>query len=183
MHEENVLSSWLREDGKDKKEGHVEADRETEEEMSKQRTREEEKEENKTVIAKRRRVNPVSTEVFDIIGHEEDSETCDSWCDLWDDSCGLSDCDSVTWTSLLVVNDVLVCPSSAVAETCEGVSSGSDWEFVEPQFFFVLPKAFVCLCGESRRAELRRDASKSASEYQKKDDAAHATAKFTFIDG
>ena len=65
MHEESVLSSWLREDGEDKKEGHMEADRETKEEMSKQRTREEEKEENKTVTVKRRCVNPVSTEVLD----------------------------------------------------------------------------------------------------------------------
>ena len=147
MHEENFLSSWLREDGEDKKEGHMEADRETKEEMSKQRTREEEKEENETVIVKRRCVNPVSTEVFDIFGQEEDSETCgNSWCDLWDDSCGLSDCDSVTWTSLPVVSVVFVSPSSAVAEICEGVSSGSDWEFVEPQSFSFSKKcSFVCV--------------------------------------
>ena len=58
-----------------------------------------------------------------------------------------------------MVNDVLVSPSS------------------------FLPKALGCLCGESRRDELRRVASESASEYQKKDDAAHATAKFAFFDG
>ena len=44
-----------------------------------------------------------------------------------------------------MVNDVLVCPSSAVAETCEGVSSGSGWEFVEPQSFsFSQKRSFVC---------------------------------------
>ena len=82
-----------------------------------------------------------------------------------------------------VVTDVLVSPSSVVTEVCDGSSLGSDWEFVEPQsFFFFLQTAFVCLCGESRTNELRRDASESASEYQKKVEAAHATAKFTFID-
>ena len=64
----------------------------------------------------------------------EDSECCgNSWGDLWDGSCGLSGCDSVTWTRLPVVNDVLVSPSSAVSEVCEGVSLDSDREFVEPQ--------------------------------------------------
>ena len=55
--------------------------------------------------------------------------------DLWDESCGLSDCDSVKWTGLLVVTDVLESPSSAVAEMCEGVSSDSGWEVVELQSF------------------------------------------------
>ena len=32
-----------------------------------------------------------------------------------------------------VVTDVLVSPSSVVTEFCDGVSLGSDWEFVEPQ--------------------------------------------------
>ena len=53
----------------------------------------------------------------------------------WDLSCGLSDCDPVTWTRLLVVNDVLVSPSSAVAGMCEGVSSDSEGEFVEKRSF------------------------------------------------
>ena len=61
MHEENFLSSWLREDGEDKRERHMEVDRVTEEEMGKKkRIREEEKEENETVIVKRRCVNLVS---------------------------------------------------------------------------------------------------------------------------
>ena len=66
--------------------------------------------------------------------------------DLWDGSCvscGLSDCDSVTWTELLVVDDVLVSPSSALAEMCEGVSSVSDWE-VGIAALFVLQNTFVC---------------------------------------
>ena len=68
----------------------MEADRETKEAMDKKRIREEEKEENDTVIAKRRCVNPVSTEAFDIFSQGEDSETCGkSWGDPWDDSCVL----------------------------------------------------------------------------------------------
>ena len=45
----------------------MEAERETKEEMSKKRTREEEKEESETLSVKRRCVNPVSTEVLDIV--------------------------------------------------------------------------------------------------------------------
>ena len=37
MHGESFLSGWLREDGDDKKERQMEVDRETEEEVSKQR--------------------------------------------------------------------------------------------------------------------------------------------------
>ena len=51
----------------------------------------------------------------------------------------------MTWTLLLVVNDVLVSPSSAVTEMCEGVSSVSDLEVVEPQSFpFSNKRSFVC---------------------------------------
>ena len=53
---------------------------------------------------------------------------------------------------------------------------------LNPQSFF-FPKAFDCVCGESRRDELQRSASKIASECQMKDVAAHATANLTFIDG
>ena len=48
MHEENVQRSWLRKDGEDKRGRRMEAERQTREEMGKQRTREEEKEENET---------------------------------------------------------------------------------------------------------------------------------------
>ena len=116
-------------------------DKETEEEVSRKRKTEEEKEENETVIVKRRCVNLVSAEAFDIVSQKELSESCrNSWGDLWDESCGLSDCDSVTWTG------VLVSPSSAVAVMCEGVSSDSDWEFVEPQSFsFSKKRSIVCV--------------------------------------
>ena len=45
-----------------------------------------------------------------------------SWGDLWDDSCGVSDCVSGTGTSgpvVPVVTDVLVSPSSVVTECLE----------------------------------------------------------------
>ena len=91
MHEENFLSSWLRKDGDDKKGRQMEADRETKEEMSKKKkkTREEEKEENETVIVKRRCVNLLSPEAFNIFSQGEVLESCgNSWSDLWDESCG-----------------------------------------------------------------------------------------------
>ena len=47
MHEENFLSIWLREDGKDKKERHMEVDRETQEEVSGMRESEEDKAEKR----------------------------------------------------------------------------------------------------------------------------------------
>ena len=82
-----------------------------------------------------------------------------SWGDLWDNPCGLSNCDSGTWTSVpvvLVVTDVLVSPSSVVTEVCDVFSLGSDGKFVEPQSFsFSLKKkAIVCLGGFSGRDEL-----------------------------
>ena len=46
MHEENFLSSWLREDGKNKEERQLEADKETKEETGKKRRRGEGREEN-----------------------------------------------------------------------------------------------------------------------------------------
>ena len=76
MHEENFLSSWLREEGKDKEERIMELDKETEEEASKKRTREGEREENETVSAERRCVVSVSAETFDIFSQGEDSESC-----------------------------------------------------------------------------------------------------------
>ena len=83
----------------------------------------------------------------------EDSESCGiSWGDPWDESCGLPDCDSVTWTSLPVVNDVLVSSSSAVAEMNETVSSDSDWEFVEPQPISFSKKRWI-VCAETEIQE------------------------------
>ena len=50
-HEEKIMCSGLREDGKDKEERIMEIDKETKEETSKKRMREEEKKENETVSA------------------------------------------------------------------------------------------------------------------------------------
>ena len=67
------------------------------------------------MIVKRRCVNPVSAEAFDLFSQEEVAESCgNSWGDFWDESCGLSGCDSVTWTGVPVVTDVLVSASSTV---------------------------------------------------------------------
>ena len=98
------------------------------------------------MIGKRRCLNPVSTEAFHIFCQEEDLESFgNSWGDHWDESCGLSDSDSVTWTGLLVVTDVLVSSFTAVADMCEGVFLDSDWEFVEPQSFsFSKKRSIVC---------------------------------------
>ena len=67
MHKGNFLSSWLKEEGKDKEAITMEIDKETKEETSKKRMREEEKEEQETVSAERRCVGSVSAETFDII--------------------------------------------------------------------------------------------------------------------
>ena len=70
----------------------MEVDKETEEEVNRRRNREEEKEENETVIVERRCVNLVSAEAIDIFSQQEVSESCgNSWGDLWDESCGMSD--------------------------------------------------------------------------------------------
>ena len=107
----------------------MEVDTETEEDVSRKRKREGEKREDETVVVQRRCVNPVSAEAFDIFS-QEDSESCgNSWCDLWDDSRGLSHCGPVAWSVVPVVTDVF--PSSAVAVMNEVVSSDSDWEFLE----------------------------------------------------
>ena len=187
MHEENFLSSWLTEEGKDKEERiRMEIDKETKEETSKKRTREEEKEENETVSAERRCVGSVSAETFDIFSQGEDSESCGcfSWCDLLKNPDDLSDCEPETRTDVSAVPDVtvvLVSPSSVVTEHFEDVSLDSDWEFVEPLCFSFSKKRSSELEEESRRDGLRRVASKSASEYQKKDDAASRHSKFRIL--
>ena len=54
----------------------VDVDREAKEEQSEKRIREEEKEGNETLIVKRRCVNSVSTEAFDILSQGEELESC-----------------------------------------------------------------------------------------------------------
>ena len=106
MHEENFLSSSLREGGKDKEEIIVEIDKGIKEETSKKRMGEEEQEEDETVSAKRRCVGFVSAEIFDIFGQGKDLESCDCF----------------SWSLLLENPD-------------EDVSFDLDWEFVESQSF------------------------------------------------
>ena len=153
----------------------VQLGNEKKEARSGKRTREEEKEENETVSAKRRFVGYISAEAFDIFSQGEYVESCGgvSWSDLLEKPDDLSDGEPETGTvvsALPVVTDVLVSSSSVVTECYEEVSVDSDWEFVEPQSFSFSQKALVCLCGESGRNELRRVASKNASDIQKKDD-------------
>ena len=76
MHVENFLSSWRREDGKNKEESTREVGNDTEEETGRKRIREEEREENETVSARRRCVGLISAETFDILSQEEDLESC-----------------------------------------------------------------------------------------------------------
>ena len=66
MHEENVLSSWLRKDRREKEERTVKMSDENEEERGEKRKREGEKEENKTGSVKRRCDGFVSVEAFEI---------------------------------------------------------------------------------------------------------------------
>ena len=53
MHEENLLSSWLREDARDKKESEIEVHREAKKEVNKKKEAGWAKEENGTVVFKK----------------------------------------------------------------------------------------------------------------------------------
>ena len=75
-HEENFSGSWLREDGKGKTKREVEVDREVKEDGGKEGKRIREKGEDEWAV-KRKCVNPVSVEDFDIFSQGEISE-CDS---------------------------------------------------------------------------------------------------------
>ena len=91
--------------------------------------------------------------------------------DLLEKPDDLYDCEFETRTDVFavpVVSDVLVSPSSVVTECWDGVSLGSAWEFVEPQSFSLSKKRSVVLEEKSRRDDLRRDASESASDDQKR---------------
>ena len=66
MHEENFLSSWLREDGREKGKGTVGMGNESKEERCGKRRREGEKGENETGAVKRRCLGPISVESFEI---------------------------------------------------------------------------------------------------------------------
>ena len=68
------MSCWLRAVGEDNKQRQMEVDGETREDVSQKRIREQQKEEHETVIVKRRCVNLVSAEAFDLFGQGEDSK-------------------------------------------------------------------------------------------------------------
>ena len=72
-----------------------------------------------------------------------------SWSDLWDGPCGVSDWVSGVGTGGLVVpfvTDVAVSPSSVVTEVCDGFSLGSDGDPLEPQSF-----SFSKKCAQQER--------------------------------
>ena len=108
MHEENLLSNWLRKDGRTDREEEWRQKKKTKEEMSKKRTREEEKEENETESSIKRCVGIISAEAFDIFSQGEDLESCGgvSWRDLLENPDDLSP----------AVTDVPVSSSSVVTE-------------------------------------------------------------------
>ena len=87
IHEENFLSIWLRKEVEGKEERREKVDKETREKVSRMRKREGEKGEDGTVAQP---CFPLRLLIFSI---REESESCgSSESDLWDDSCGLSEC-------------------------------------------------------------------------------------------
>ena len=66
--------------------------------------------------------------------------------DLLGHSGGWSDCGSEALSVLPVVIEVFVLAPSAVTVMCDGASSDSDWEFVEPQpFSFSKRRPIACV--------------------------------------
>ena len=98
MHDENFLSSWLREDGREKEERTVKMSGDIEEERGEKRKREGEKEENETGSVKRRCNGFVSVKAFDIFSQGGDLESCGglSWRDLLEKPEDLFDFESGT---------------------------------------------------------------------------------------
>ena len=85
MLEENVLSSWLREDGREKEERTVGMGSEKKEERGEKRRREGEEKENETGTVKRGSDGFVSVEGFEILSQRGDLESCGglSWNTFW----------------------------------------------------------------------------------------------------
>ena len=144
MHEENLLSSWLRKDGRGKEERTVKVE-ENEEERGERKSVE--KEENETGIVKRRCDG--SVEAFEIFSQGGDLESCGglSWEDFVEKLEDLSDCEPDTRAHVRVVPDVTDVPvssSSVITEFCEVLSCCSDWGDVDPQSFSFLKKRAHC---------------------------------------
>ena len=148
MHEEHFLSSWSREDGREKEERTAKVSEENGEERGEKRKREVEEEEHKTVSVKRRCEGFVSVEAFGIFSQGGDLESCGgfSWRDLLEKPEDWSDFEPDTRVDVVLgVTDVPVSPSSVVTEFCDGFSCCSDLEYVEPQSFsFSKKRAHYC---------------------------------------
>ena len=97
--------------------------------------REVKREEEKTYVAKRKCVNPLSSVVFEGFGPVDDSGSFgSSGDDFHGDSCGFTGCVLAVSSGALVVADVSVSPSSC-GVLGEVFSSDSDFEIVKPQSF------------------------------------------------
>ena len=154
-HEENFLSSGLREDlveqeqGKQKVNERIREGERKKGQRGEERKREEGKEENETVSAERWCVGLVSAEAFDIFSQGEDLESCGgtSWCDPLVNPDDVSDCEPEARSdvsAVLVVSDVLVSPSSVVTECFDDVSLDLDREFLESlSFSFSKKRPFI----------------------------------------
>ena len=147
VREENFLSSWLREDGREKEERIAKVGEENEEERGEKRKRDEEKEENQMGTVKKEGVTVlfrwVETWRLVVVFVGETS---------WRSLKNSSDCELDTRSHVRVVpdvTDVLVSPSSVVTEFCDGFSCYSDWEDVVPQSFsFSIKRAHCCTSTE-----------------------------------
>ena len=104
-------------------------------------------------------------EAFEIFSQGRDVESCGdvSWEDLLDNPEDLSDCepapcepDSCAHVRVVLdVTDVLVSPSSVVAELCDVSPCGSDGEFCGPQSF----SKKRAHCGTYTQEEMRYEGS------------------------
>ena len=113
MHEENFISSWLREDVEGMEERRKDIEKKVGGEESRSSKREVEREDEKTVVLKRGCVNPFSSDVFEEFGAMDDVGSFgDSWDDFHCDSCGFSECVPAVSSGVPVVTDVSVSPSS-----------------------------------------------------------------------
>ena len=152
MHEENLLSSWLKQDVRGQEERTAKVSEKSDEERGEKRKREEEKEENETSRVQRRSNGLFSVEGFEILSREEDLESCGglSWEYLVEKLEDLFDFEPDTLALVRVVPDVideLVSLSSMVTEFCEVLSCCFDWEDVVPQSFsFSQKRSQCCTC-------------------------------------
>ena len=90
----------------------------------------------------------------------------------------------MTWTGVLVVlvvTDVTWTPFLLRWLRCVKVFPWILIGNLLNRSLLFLQQALDCLGGESRRDELRRDASESTTDIQKDDDAAHAIAELALV--